>query len=603
MIRHPTGPEHLGEHVRRSTSAVRRACAVGTTVALIGLTTGLGIMTATSASAVTNGDTSAVVQPNGTGTTADGSTGSDAGATGTDTNGSGATGSGTTDTDAGASDTNGSDTDAGGSATDADAGGTTNPSDGTTGTGTTDTDTDGQDLPADQQPATGPTTPTATTPDSTVQPLAAPTWKVAIDGVAKVGASLTAEPSGFTAPTNLSYSWTANGTEVGQAPVYVVKAADAGKILRVTVTNTQGGVPIESESAATAPVTQTPVFVDADGTPITDGTEEDGLDLVIDATAGEQFSYTFRATGFPEPQLALAWYYGDDDGSGTPADQLPEGVSFNPKTGVLTGSTKEATDYVFAVTATSGAGTTGAVTTTQWVDLVVAPAAAAGLEAVAVDRATFLDFVQSGFSDALPGDDGAHSGSLTSWIIGADGSVSTVQSDYESDAEGGSDFETTTPGGTVTVPQGGTLLVSGTLVDRFGNPVADDTDFGLADITVRSNVASDVIALDPQLGIAGFVGVTFPHASVHRLTVAADAFSTAFDVQVTPTAVTPAPITPAATTPIGTVQHGTITASPRGTLAYTGTDSTSALPWALGLVLVGAGLIGARTLRRRRTER
>jgi hypothetical protein len=34
------------------TSAARRACAVGTTVALVGLTTGLGIMSATAASVV-----------------------------------------------------------------------------------------------------------------------------------------------------------------------------------------------------------------------------------------------------------------------------------------------------------------------------------------------------------------------------------------------------------------------------------------------------------------------------------------------------------------------------------------------------------------------
>jgi len=40
-----------------------------------------------------------------------------------------------------------------------------------------------------------------------------------------------------------------------------------------------------------------------------------------------------------------------------------------------------------------------------------------------------------------------------------------------------------------------------------------------------------------------------------------------------------------------------------GRLAYTGTDSTGALPWALGLVLAGVGLIGARSLRRRRAQR
>ena len=41
---------NMGEQpVHRSTSFVRRACAVGTATALIGLTTGLGVMTATTA--------------------------------------------------------------------------------------------------------------------------------------------------------------------------------------------------------------------------------------------------------------------------------------------------------------------------------------------------------------------------------------------------------------------------------------------------------------------------------------------------------------------------------------------------------------------------
>ncbi len=53
---------------------------------------------------------------------------------------------------------------------------------------------------------------------------------------------------------------------MSQAQTYVVKAADAGKVLTATVTNTQNGVPVESESAQTAPVTQAPVFVDEAGT-------------------------------------------------------------------------------------------------------------------------------------------------------------------------------------------------------------------------------------------------------------------------------------------------------------------------------------------------
>ncbi|MEG8037773.1 hypothetical protein QP157_21395 [Sphingomonas sp. LR61] len=33
-----------------------------------------------------------------------------------------------------------------------------------------------------------------------------------------------------------------------------------------------------------------------------------------------------------------------------------------------------------------------------------------------------------------------------------------------------------------------------------------------------------------------------------------------------------------------------------GQIAYTGTDATGALPWALGLLVAGDGLVGARTL-------
>lgn len=114
-------------------------------------------------------------------------------------------------------------------------------------------------------------------------------------------------------------------------------------------------------------------------------------------------------------------------------------------------------------------------------------------------------------------------------------------------------------------------------------------------------MASDVIAPDSVLGDSGFVGVTFPHASVHRLTVSAADFSTTFDVQVTPTAAVTVPTT---STPIGTVQHGTkAPEQAKGRLAYTGADETSPLAWALGLLVAGAGLIGARTVRRRRAQR
>ncbi|WIB78819.1 hypothetical protein DEJ28_06900 [Curtobacterium sp. MCPF17_002] len=549
--------------MRRSTSTARRACAVGTTIALIGLTTGLGIMTATSASAL---------EPDPTVSTS------------------------TTSTPEAApvEPTSAPSTDPAAPQTPAQEPIVSAPS-----------------APSASEPPVEPPVPTSNEPasPSTTAPstprtpsrMAAATGTVSIDGNASVGSTLTAEPTGFTAPTSLSFEWSVGGVAVSQAQTYVVKAADGGKVVSVTVTNTQGGLAVESESAETAAITQAPAFVDENGKPITAGTTDDGDDLVIDATAGDAFSYTFRTVGYPKPTLALAFYYTDDedDNEGaTPADYLPEGVSFDPSTGVLSGSTEEASDYFFAVTATSGT-----TTITQTVDLTVGATAPVGIEAMAVDRQQFIDFAKSGFPVGWFGDDAKHSGAFTDWIIKADGSIVTEKHQYDSDADGGTDFSEQTDGGTPTVPQGGTLLLSGNLVDQFGNYVDnDDPEDWTTDIDVRSNVASDVVASDSVLGSAGFVGVTFPHASVHRLTVSAEDFSTSFDVQVTPAVL---PTVPSTDPAIGVVQHGTIPVAQttHGRLAYTGTDSTSALPWALGLVLAGIGLIGARTLRRRRAQR
>lgn len=559
--------------MRRSTSTARRACAVGTTIALVGLTTGLGLMTATSASAVEPTTTSTAV--------------ADGGTTATDA----------PSTDAPSTDAPGTDAPATDDPT-ADAPATDAPS-----AGAPSTDAPTADTPAPETPATdAPSSPTGGEPTGSSTPSAerpAAAGTVTIDGAATVGGKLTAEPSGFTAPVSLSYSWTVDGVSVSQGQSYVVKPADAGKVVMVTVTNTQGGVAVESESAQTAPVTQAPVFVDADGKPVTDGTTDEG-DLTLTATAGQAFSHTFRAIGSPKPVLSLDYYNaedGEDSEGWTPADQLPEGLSFDPATGVLSGRTVEASYWDFAITATSGTETI-----TQTVELEVQAAAPVGIEATAVDRADFVDYAKAGFPVGWFDDEETEkSGSLESWIIKADGSIVTERTDWEQTPFGGSEFVEDTDGGTPTVPQGGTLLLSGTLVDEFGNVVDDEDGFGVTDIDVRSNVASDVVEQDSLLGDSGYVGVTFPHASVHRLTVSASDFSTAFDVQVTPT---PVAAVPGGTTTPAAVQHGTApSAKGHGRLAYTGADETSPIAWALGLLVAGAGLIGARTLRRRRAQR
>ncbi|PYY35739.1 hypothetical protein DEI89_05495 [Curtobacterium sp. MCBD17_030] len=444
-----------------------------------------------------------------------------------------------------------------------------------------------------------------------------------IVGKAQVGQRLEADPAGFTEDNNLSYRWTVDGVTKAQGPAYSVTAEDAGKIVSVTVRNTLPGHTDETATATTAAVTELPVFVDAAGKPVVGGTVADEDSLPLQATAGEAFSYTFRAAGSPAPKLALAWYYGDDEGDSgdpeyTPASQLPEGVDFNAETGLLSVTTDEANPYIdFAVTATNAAGST-----TQYVELSVVAGAPVGVEVFAADRQQFTDFLEAGsgsdfgvgvqFSssamkaaDASKRDAAPRDGKVRSWIIDRRGAITTVDTTYSVDEEGGDFSDVETPGGTPTVQQGGMLITSGGLVDEFGNEVTDE-DAMPAPVAFTSNVASDVIAADPLFGGFGnFTDVTFTEASTHTLTATGDAFSTAFPVRVLPTATAPVSTPPVVTPPVAAAPIGTVPARTaahahaHGRLAYTGSDATDSLPWALGMLAAGAALVGLRTVRRR----
>ncbi|WP_416395389.1 MULTISPECIES: putative Ig domain-containing protein [unclassified Curtobacterium] len=542
--------------MRRSTSTVRRACALGTTAALIALTTGLGIATATAAHAEGT-DTSVPTQT----ATAD-----------------------PTPTDA---PTDPTPTDA--------------PTDPTpTDTPTDPTPTDEPAAPETTAPSTpesttAPTAPRAASTDAPVTPLAAdPT--VTVTGDAKVGSELTADTTGFDADGSFKYVWTEadagpTPTTIAKTQTYTVDPAEAGKQLVVTVTgDLPGGGEETVTSAPSAVITQDPVFVDANGDPITEGTEADVDVLPLEATAGDPFSYTFRAQGYPAPTYKLDWYYGDEedsadsivesksqadsiaveygfeeDGDYTVDDQLPEGITFDPTTGELSGTATLASFYDFAVTATSGD-----VSTTQYVELTVDPGAAYGLAAVALDK-SLIDDQKGAF-----------------YIIRPDGTVVGAELSIDDDGFG----EESDVRDHVSVRQGGTLLVYGSPVDRFGNDtITGDDESDAVQATVTSNVASDVIAPYTENGAAGFgvSSVTFPHASTHTLTVASEGLQPiSFAVEVQPVVAPAAVVTPT---------------TAKGQLAYTGSDATGALPWALALVLAGAGLIGARALRRRHTQR
>jgi hypothetical protein len=527
--------------VHRSTSTVRRACAVGTTVALVGLTTGLGIMTATAANAETLDTTQPIVAAETPAPVVSDET--------------------------------------------------PTPTDPPVET-TPETPAPVEEAPAPTPEATEPAAPETTAPAATEAPKPTETPKpdvtakaadatVTIEGTAKVGTRLVAVVTGFDDEAGYKYSWTdQDGNVLSKAASYVVDPTDVRKTITVAVTGTLPGATETStvESEATAAVTQTPAFLGEDGQPTKAGATQDSP-LELSTAAGDAFSHTFRAQGFPEPKYSLAWFDEDDaeyaeeypEDEMSPVDQLPYGLTFDASTGELSGVTTEAWDWTFAVTATSGTESV-----TQYVSLNVEAGAPLGVQVYTVDRSQLEAEKQR------------------SWVIAPDGSVYTVDAESTDDS-----FSVVfTDGGRPTVKQGGTLVVQGGLVDRYGNDILADEDETVLP-TVTSDIASDVIAPDPELGDFGIVGVTFPHASVHNLSVAFGSFSTSFAVDVQPTAVAgiadPTPVAPAAA-PVAPVNTG-------GQLAYTGSDTTDALPWALGLLVAGAGLIGARFARRRRAQR
>ncbi|WFR65880.1 hypothetical protein P9139_12020 [Curtobacterium flaccumfaciens] len=290
--------------MRRSTSAVRRACAAGTTIALVGLTTGLGIMTATAASAAPIAETVPTV-------TAPATTGS-AGTTSDDTTSNGTASNGTTTTGSGAADgapaADGVTSDAG---DEAPTGGTDvepQPNAGTPTVGGTDTEAPGTGHPGDA--TTAPATGTDDEQPRKSVRLAA-VQSVVITGDLLVGSQLVAEPTGFTSGSKISYLWTDEaGRTLSESAAYTIEPALAGQRITVTL---EGSV-VGETARDTTDTAVAPVFVDEDGQPLSD----DDSDPFIDATAGEAFSYTFRALSTPAPTLSITWF-DEEDGDPTSA--------------------------------------------------------------------------------------------------------------------------------------------------------------------------------------------------------------------------------------------------------------------------------------------
>lgn len=498
--------------MHRSTSAARRACAVGTTIALIGLTTGLGVFSASTAYAVDTDTAPTTI----------------------------------TTTDAGAP---------------ADSSTPTDPSVPTDSP--TPTDSNGSTAPATDQPtapATDPAAPATTGTGST--PAKAPKAAVSAQAVAseaqivgdpKVGVTLRADAPDIAGPT-YKYAWSTDGgvTVASTSSVYVLKAADLGKRITVVITGANG----DTATATTVAVTDDVAFATA-----TTATSP----RTIEITAGDTLDETFEVAKGSAP-VSFAIGYSDPDSSDPtdPDDQpesyLPFDSVFDAATATLTGEVTVASTYDFTVVASNGTSTA-----TQYVEVIVDPAAAVGVMASASDTSP-----RESFSNGQPS---------RYWIIDWDGSVVQYDVPADPDAEWAE-----TDGAYPSVKQGASLWVDGQPVDTYGNSTIDydgSDEYPLA--TVTSDHATDLVTPDEDSLSSK---VTFPTASTHVLTVAEDGQSVSFPVTVDP-AVAVAPV--AAATPT----------TPKGQLAFTGSDTTGALPWGLAMLAAGAGLVGLRALRRR----
>lgn len=518
--------------MHRSTSSTRRACALGTTVALIGLTTGLGVFTSTAAFAVD--EPTSAVAPADTSST---------GTTGTSTTGTDTTGTDTTGTDTTAADTTGS---------------ATTPTDAATAPSSTGTSTDAAPVPSTGDTTTPVPTATSPAPSTTTKAAAAPTAtsSATIVGDPKVGVTLFYKTTGIDDPRA---AWTVEGGTPVVASSFDVTADMVGKTITLTVT---GSAPGQTATQTTAAVSEDVAFA-------TETSYESPR--TIEVTAGDTLDEVFgvsKGSGTVEYSIGYADPDSVDPETDTPEGYLPFDTTFDAATATLSGRVTFASVFDFTVVATNGTSTA-----TEYVEVVVDPAKAVGVMAQTTNTSPADTF------------DGEHP--FTGWVIEPDGHITTFVFPGDPDQE-----PTITDGGQPTVAQGQSLWINGSPVDEFGNDTTRWDDEGNPDqVTVTSDHATDQIAFDED---TFSTKVTFPHASTHVLTVAAQSASVSFPVTVVPTAA-----------PAGTVGSVTpaIATAPKGQLAFTGTDATSALPWALGFVAAGAGLLGAGVLRRRRAQR
>lgn len=568
------------------TNPIRRACTLGATIALVGLSAGVGALGVTSASAAelpataatataspatdgaatgTTGTTTSTTatSPADVATTTAGQpgtdgTGSDTGATGTGS----ATGSATAGTDAAGSgstsatspDTTGTGSTSGAGTSGAGASGAS-----TTGTGTGGTAGTGTDAGSTGTSTTGTgtstagTDTTATTTSSTTPPTTTATsapaaqetaGSVRVEGSPRVTATLTAVVGGgWSEGTTFSYQWLRNGEPIAGATsaTYTLVDDDQDTAIDVVVTGTSA----DGSSSATATAGARMLVQPADAPAFADDA------VTVRAVAGQPLSYTVTADG-DRPIT----YSTDMVGYG-----LPDGITFDD--GVISGTTDVAGATTFTVRAENADGFAE-----QLVTLDVLPAPTSGLT-------VFL-------TDAPDDPDGDF------WYADTDGDTS----------------------GPVTVADGRTLSLGAVLHDAYGN----ETGEGDVGAVISSSAAADVVTQPDALGSQAAT-VVLHGAGVRTVTYRSGGYTLAVRVTVpgtvsvppvagtptVPTSTTGSVPTVSGATTVAVVAPVTHTTDPTS-LAFTGSDAAAPLGWATAFLAAGAAVTGLR-FRRRRTQR
>lgn len=142
-------------------------------------------------------------------------------------------------------------------------------------------------------------------------------------------------------------------------------------------------------------------------------------------------------------------------------------------------------------------------------------------------------------------------------------------------------------GDDVTGQVGESLALLPYLFDR-GDEVLDEVG---TTATISTSDPADVITADREA--VGFTNVTLAHVGPDTITVRDAGFSVSFTVQVSPAVGALAPVSTTTTT----------TTPGTGSLAFTGSDDSGLVAWAVALLVAGAGITAVRLRRLRRARR